>query len=448
MGHNAAHDVAASDIEVALYPCNKCVDFLAAGHENNEAPRQSLRVHLVEVMGGLGGEPNGVGSPRHMTVMHGHEDNLYSCRRHNTLRSLDRPREARMQLLPQRGVPLAERLTQSSGATTPDWESVRIFLEVVRAGSFRSASERLGQSVNVLRRRIDELEHQMNAMLITRHVDGVRTTVEGEQIFAAAEQMESASFNLLRARDRAMPALSGEVRIAVTEGLGTFWLAPRLVQFQRSYPRLLIDLTCAMRSVDVLRLEAEAAVQLTKPTAPDLKVVRLGRLHAMLFAGQSYLERFGRPKTREELLKHRLVLQAADQVASQEAYNKVFPNVPQAGFVGIRTNVSSAHYWTIAKGAGIGWLPTYSYAIGGRVVPIDIDSDFRFSFDIWLAYHPDVNRIPRIRKTIDWIIQSFDAKAFPWFGDDFVHPDDLPTEHNGAPLVNQFEGFVGASEPR
>jgi DNA-binding transcriptional LysR family regulator len=281
----------------------------------------------------------------------------------------------------------------------------------------------------------------MGATLLTRHVDGVRTTTEGAQILAAAEQMEVASFNLVRARDRAVPSLSGEVRIAVTEGLGTFWLAPRLVEFQRSYPRLLVDLSCAMRSADVLRLEAEAAVQLSKPTAPDLKVVRLGRLHAMLFAGQSYINAYGQPSTREELLKHRFVLQVADQTASREAYDKIFPGVPQQGFVAMRTNVSSAHYWAIAKGAGIGWLPTYAGAIGARVVPVDIDPGLLFSFDIWLTYHPDVNGIPRVRRTIDWIIDSFDAKEFPWFGDEFIHPKDLPQQYRGAPLVNLFEGF-------
>jgi DNA-binding transcriptional LysR family regulator len=353
-----------------------------------------------------------------------------------------------MQLLPQRGVHLTERQEQPSKTATPDWDSVRIFLEVVRHGSFRSASEQLGQSVNALRRRIDELEHRLGATLLTRHVDGIRATTEGEQIFAAAEEMEAASFNLVRARNRAVPSFTGEVRIAVTEGLGTFWLAPRLVEFQRSYPRLLVELSCAMRSADVLRLEADAAIQLTKPTTPDLKIVRLGRLHAMLFVGRSYIETYGEPKTREDLIKHRFVLQVADQVASQEAYNKVFPGVPQPGFVAIRTNVSSAHYWTIAKGAGIGWLPTYSYAIGGRVVPLDLDPEMRFSFDIWLTYHPDANRIPRSRKTIDWIIESFDAQKFPWFGDKFIHPNDLPTEYRGTPLVNLFEGFVGANEPR
>ena len=83
------------------------------------------------------------------------------------------------------------------------------------------------------------------------------------------------------------------------------------------------------------------------------------------------------------------------------------------------------------------------HAIGGRVVPVDIDP-MRFQFDIWLTYHPDANRIPRVRRMIDWIIDAFDPKQFPWFRDEFIHPNDLPNEYRGAPLVNLFEGFFGA----
>ena len=43
-----------------------------------------------------------------------------------------------------------------TGASAPDWETVRTFLELVRCGSFRSAAERLGLSPNALRRKIDD----------------------------------------------------------------------------------------------------------------------------------------------------------------------------------------------------------------------------------------------------------------------------------------------------
>jgi DNA-binding transcriptional LysR family regulator len=351
-----------------------------------------------------------------------------------------------MQPLVDRGVPENEHENAPGPVpvlrTIQDWDGVRLFLQVVRRGSFRAAADHLGQSVNALRRHVQELEHQLGVPLLTRHVDGIRVTEEGREVFTAAQRMEAASFGLVRARDRVDSAISGEVRLAVTEGLGTFWIAPRAVEFQRSFPKLLIDMSCAMHSADVLRLEADVSVQLTRPTSPDLKLVKIGRLHSIPYAAKTYSERYGLPKTIQELLRHRICIQVAQQVADTvPGYEQLFPGVPQPGFVAIRNNVSSAHYWSIAKGAGIGLLPTYASAIGAAVIPVDIQPGIYFPSDIWLAYHPDAARIPRVRRTIDWVVASFDPQKYPWFRDEFIHPKDLPEQLEGEPLVNLFAGF-------
>jgi hypothetical protein len=53
-----------------------------------------------------------------------------------------------MHLAAERGVPQEERKTAPAGLT--DWDAARIFLEVVRRGSFRSAADRLGLSINAV----------------------------------------------------------------------------------------------------------------------------------------------------------------------------------------------------------------------------------------------------------------------------------------------------------
>src|SRR2546421_4881138 len=233
-----------------------------------------------------------------------------------------------MQTTKERRVPFSEQALQGTRRGIPDWEAVRVSLEVVRKGSFRAAAEHLRMSVNAVRRRVEELEQSLGVMLLTRHVDGVRITAEGEKVFAAANEMEAASFGLLEARDQSAPNLSGEVRLAVTEGLGTFWIAPRLVEFQRANPNLLIDVNCAMKSADVLRLEADVAIQITRPTAPDLRVVKIGRLHFMLYAAPSYLETFGYPKTTMDLVHHRILVQSDDNLQWRELYGRRFPGIP------------------------------------------------------------------------------------------------------------------------
>ena len=115
-----------------------------------------------------------------------------------------------MHSLAERGVPLEERLkTNISGLS--DWDAARIFLEVVRCGSFRSAAERLSLSINVVRRRIDDFERQTGTTLFTRDVHGTHLTDEGALVVSAVERMEAAAFDVLRTSDSTANALSGEV---------------------------------------------------------------------------------------------------------------------------------------------------------------------------------------------------------------------------------------------
>ena len=344
-----------------------------------------------------------------------------------------------------------ERRGAHAGAHAPgriaNWDLVRIFLEVARIGSFRAAAEQLNMSANFLSKRISTLESTYKTKLMTRHVDGIRLTAEGTRVLEAAERMEDASFGLDRALNETTPALTGEVRLAVTEGIGTFWLAPRLVEFQRVYPGLLVDLKCEMRSADVLRSEADVAVQLQEPDQPDLIRTKIGRLHIMPFVSQSYVAVYGMPKDEHDIREnHRIVIQDAEQTKGREMYEK-YAGREQLGFVAMRNNVSTAHLWSIAKGAGIGWLPTYVPALGDPLIPLDIG--YKFELDIWLAYHPDSKKIPRVRQLIDWTIQSFDGRKYPWFRDEFVHPNDLQKSYKEAePLVNLFAGFKKVSRSK
>jgi DNA-binding transcriptional LysR family regulator len=340
-----------------------------------------------------------------------------------------------MHLETDRGVHLEERRRVALGSLK-DWDAARVFLEVARCGSFRSAAERLGLSINAVRRRVGEFERQIGTTMFIRDVHGARLTEEGVHIMAAVERMEAASFDLLRS---ASNALSGEIRVAVTEGLGTFWLAPRLVEFQRAFPNILIDLHCTMRTADVSRREADIAIQLSRPEAPDVIAVKLGRLHMMLFASEQYLQTYGTPATVEELTKHRLVFQPADDATAGDAFASLFPGHSERDLVVMKTNVSSANYWAVANGAGIGVFPTFALALGGKMIPLNLDA--RWSFDIWLSYHPGSGRIPKVRNMIDWLLEAFNSAKYPWFGDDFIHPRELNAVYMGEPLTHLFGGF-------
>jgi DNA-binding transcriptional LysR family regulator len=315
----------------------------------------------------------------------------------------------------------------------PDWEAAHTFLEVVRCGSFRAAALKLKQSVNALRRRVDAFENELGVPLLIRHINGVQPTDEGSKIYAALLQMESASFDVLVARNLSNKQIDGEVGLSITEGLGSAWLVPQLVHFQRANPKLVVNLRSGQSPPDLLRLEADISVQLERPKEHDLKVVKIGRLHMMFFAARSYLDAHGYPTHISELAKHRLIVMADDERRWEESYRKVFPEFSPASMVALRNNISSAHFSSVANGAGIGALPTYVQALGANLVPLQLGTSATHAHDIWLTYRADAKRIPRIGRTIEWILQIFEPRRFPWFRDEFIHPDRFPEIYKGAP---------------
>lgn len=322
------------------------------------------------------------------------------------------------------------------------WDDVRIFLACIQAGSFRRAANHLRVSSSTVVRRIDRLEHDLGIPLFARTPDGVIPTEEARAIVGHARRMELAINDVFRRVEAQDTTTRGTVRLSVTEGIGTYWMMPRLVEFQRQFPFLIIDMRCAMESADVLRMEADIAVQFDRPTSPDLIVTKLGRLHIYPFAARSYAEIYGLPRTAEEMACHRLVDQAAPQLDSG-AWPRYLGLADVEGIVSLRTNLSSALLYAVEKGAGIGALPTYSAALGAPILPVDIG--IQHSLDIWMTYHPDARRTQRNVLVADWIKRIFDPEKFPWFRDEFIHPSEFVDKLPAGSEVNIGKGFAAAT---
>ena len=138
-----------------------------------------------------------------------------------------------------------------------NWDDVRLFLEVARCGSFRKAADTTAVSSNTLMRRIALLETQLGHILLARKASGVTLTSQGHEVAKVAERLRGEVRALeSMAKDRAR-GLTGSVKVAVTDGLGTFWLIPRLVDFQQRHRDLTVDLFCDMRLADMSSHQAD-----------------------------------------------------------------------------------------------------------------------------------------------------------------------------------------------
>jgi DNA-binding transcriptional LysR family regulator len=301
------------------------------------------------------------------------------------------------------------------------WDDLRVFVVVARTLSFRKAATVLRTSSSTVVRRTERLEETFGFRLFNRLPEGVELTAEGRSVYASAQQMERASLSLRAQLDQESVS-RGMVRCSVTEGLGTWWVLPHIAEFSRTHPTILIDLRCSMEVADVLRMEADVAVQVEKPERLDVKAVRLGSMHIYPFASQQYVANYGIPKSIDEIGRHRIIHQKAPQIDEDALAS--FLNLPSIdGIAALRTNSSTANVCAVELGIGIGVLPTYIVAAGFDLIPIDLG--IRYQADVWMTYHPDAREIRRVATFIDWLRTLFDPKRYPWFADEFIHPRDL-----------------------
>ena len=318
-----------------------------------------------------------------------------------------------------------------------DWTDLELFLDVFEAGSLRAGASRTRHAVGTIRRRLQRIEDKLGECIAKRAPSGLQLSPVGEKLLITAREMR-------RTRQVAESAKQStsereRVRIAVTEGLGTYWLMPRLVEFQRANPSVDVHLHCDMSRSDVAGGQCDLAVQLEAPADGTAFVRRVGCLHLMPFAAESYLSAAGIPTSIDDWPNHKLVWQEADQVASH-LLPFILGSADMTGLIGLRTNSSSAHFRAVAAGGGIGILPTYARAISRRVHPLDLE--VRLRREILCVANPARVSSEGVQAALAWLTSCFAGDIYPWFRDEFVHPRDFEEAISSRHVIGLFEGFI------
>ena len=302
-----------------------------------------------------------------------------------------------------------------------DWHDLQLFHMVVRLGGFRRAARESGVSAATLSRRTSALEQSLGVSLFARSGDRVQLTANGYLLSSICDDMEASSRRLDAITDRNLSE-PGAIRCAVTEGLATYWLMPRLADYQAANPSTSINLLCTMMNTDVLRLEADLAIQFVRPENPDLISFRLATIHTTLFASQNYIRKRGTPRRLDDMVAHVLVDQESPQTPAGILAHMLGAHFTRDGVV-FKTNTSSAHYYAIHTGIGIGLLPTYAVPLGAEVTHVDLG--VHRSDDLWITYHPAFKDSPRMKSFIAWLKGLFDPARHPYFRSEYIAPEHL-----------------------
>lgn len=291
-----------------------------------------------------------------------------------------------------------------------DWDLVRVFLDVARAGRLAAAATRAGLDVSTVSRRLDRLEAELGLTLFERTTTGAVLTAAGEKLVPAAEDMARAMGELGVALDAVEAEAEGVVRLTAPPGVADVFVAPALVRFHARHPKVRVDLDASIGYADLTRGEADLALRVRRPERGDLVAQRLVTTRSLPATAPAYARALGTLRTTADA---RWLAWGHDLAAIPEArWLTTHVGAPPV----LRTSSFSAQLAAAASGLGIvlapePYLPRFGLTAvkpGRRLarawaaLPVT---------ELWLVGHVALRRVPRVAALWQFVV---DELTGPW----------------------------------
>ena len=188
-----------------------------------------------------------------------------------------------------------------------DLNSLMIFWKVVESNSFSEAGRRLKMPTSTVSRRVAELEDQLGLRLLERSTRSLRLTDIGSEIMEHAGRTADIIESVESIVSQRASKVSGTLRISVPPSISDSLLAPLLIDFQKAFPEVSVQVLVTERAVDLISEGVDVVFRVGRMKDSSLIAVPILKYRHRLLASPTYLNANGSPETPEELLGHRLL---------------------------------------------------------------------------------------------------------------------------------------------
>lgn len=281
-----------------------------------------------------------------------------------------------------------------------DWDDLRLFLAVARAGGLAQAAAAAAASPPTLGRRMLVLEQALGVELFERRRNGYDLTRAGQQLLERAETLEQGALSVERWRAAIDPPPS--VRIAAGAWTSAF-IARHAGRLREGEAELSLELLTGAGMADLARREANLGIRNRRPDHGGLAGRRLGRVEFAVYGARAALAE--QPEAGDERRFER-----CDWVT----FAPDGPSVPSAAWLerqlrhpaSLRCSAPQAVLDAALAGIGLCVLPCFvgdrEAGLGRASGPIP-----ELGHDQWLVSHDDDRHSPPIRRVADRLFRLF-----------------------------------------
>lgn len=292
-------------------------------------------------------------------------------------------------------------------------DSMRVFVRVAELGSFSAVARQMEVARSVVTRQVAGLEAQLGVKLIARSTRSLTLTSAGEAYLQRCRQ-------ILELVDAAEDGLAeegaiarGHLRISVPLSFGLRHLVPLLLDFERTYPDISLDLDFSDRRANLIEEGIDLAIRITGRLEPHDVARRIGSSRLLVLASPEYLKRHGEPRHPLDLADHECLIYSPSQAGGWTFMVDGHPTVfPVRGRV--RANNGDALADAAARGLGITCQPSFIAAPAietGRLRVILADYPLP-EINIYAVF-PGNRFIPhRVRLLVDYLIERIGPRPY------------------------------------
>ena len=293
-----------------------------------------------------------------------------------------------------------------------DTEHLKIFVEVVRQGSFAAAARVFDIDPSAATRAVTALEKSLGLRLLERTTRQVVPTEAGKAYYENAGRLLD---DLQQAADEARDLAgspAGVVRVTASATYGYTVVLPLLPALHARYPALEVDLLLTDKIVDLLSERVDLALRMRQDGNTSLVGIRLAGIRYYVCASPDYLQRHGRPSAPAALAEHGCLRCAFSGYRSQWKFRDAAGAVQAVDVNGwLLVSNSLALQRAALDGLGPALLPDWLVGAdlaAGRLVdlfphyeamPTDADNA------VWLLYTSRAYLPGRVRALIEFLKQ-------------------------------------------
>lgn len=289
------------------------------------------------------------------------------------------------------------------------------FVRAVETGGFSAAAREMGLTPSALSKLVTRLEDRLGARLLTRTTRRLQLTVEGEAFYNRARPiltaMDEAEAEVAEAGKRPR----GLLRLHCGSAFGMHQLTPMIPRFLEQYREIELEITINDRPPPPSDDHYDLTIRIGALEDSSIVARRICNLERVICAAPSYLERYGTPRTPDDLQQHNCLWITTLPALRRWPFDTDDGiRVVHIGGNVVANNAESVLQLTLA---GVGITRLSDAIVGdairrGALVPILEEWHHAEPVPLFVTYPSGRHVSPKVRAMVDFLFETFSHA--PW----------------------------------